>query len=414
VEWRSAEKRGKEQRGVFQTVDYSAYFADIKFKKMTHTISRQLAAFTITLLLTGATQFTCAQSQSNVVKSEDVTFAVDTVASDISIPFGMAFLPDGHMLVTDRSNGKIWKVNPKTKAKTAIANAPVVHAKGQGGMLDIALHPDFAKNGWIYLSYSAAQDGLNGTVVERFKLKNDQRTDVERLFTCSPFFKNDAHYGSRLVFDKGYLFFTIGERSALRDSAQTLTNHFGKVIRIHDDGRVPADNPFVNTPGAKPEIWSYGHRNPQGLFLNPMTGELLESEHGPKGGDELNVVKSGRNYGWPIITYGTEYSGQPINNGKTEQEGLQQPLKYYKPSIGPSGLLVYTGNEFPAWKGNVFTGALALMHLNRLVVEGGNVVKEERLFQGKNWRVRNVEQGPDGYIYFGVDGGAVMRIRPAK
>jgi glucose/arabinose dehydrogenase len=190
---------------------------------MTHTIFRQMAAFTITLLLTGATQYSCAQSPSNVVKSEDATFAVDTVASEITIPFGMAFLPDGHMLVTDRSNGKIWKVNPKTKAKTAIANPPVVHAKGQGGMLDIALHPDFAKNGWIYLSYSAVQDGLNGTVVERFKLKNDQRTDVERLFTCSPFFKNDAHYGSRLVFDKGYLFFTIGERSALRDSAQTLT-----------------------------------------------------------------------------------------------------------------------------------------------------------------------------------------------
>jgi glucose/arabinose dehydrogenase len=399
---------------VVQTVNYSAYFADNKRYKMTHLISPRMATLAIALLFTGAANISCAQQSGAIVKSEDASFVVDTVATEISIPFGMAFLPDGHMLVTDRSNGKIWKVNPKTKAKTAIGNAPVVHAKGQGGMLDIALHPDFAKNGWIYLSYSAAQDGLNGTVVERFKLKNDQRTDVERLFTCSPFFKNDAHYGSRLVFDKGYLFFTIGERSALRDSAQTLTNHFGKVIRIHDDGRVPADNPFVNTPGAKPEIWSYGHRNPQGLFLNPMTGELLESEHGPKGGDELNVVKSGRNYGWPIITYGTEYSGQPINNGKTEQEGLQQPLKYYKPSIGPSGLLVYTGNEFPAWKGNVFTGALALMHLNRLVVEGGNVVKEERLFQGKNWRVRNVEQGPDGYIYFGVDGGSVMRIRPAK
>jgi glucose/arabinose dehydrogenase len=381
---------------------------------MIHIISRRMATLAITLLISGATMVSCAQQSGAIVKSEDASFVVDTVATEITIPFGMAFLPDGHLLVTDRSNGKIWKVNPNSRAKTLIGSAPVVHGKGQGGMLDIALHPDHAKNGWIYLSYSSAQDGVNGTVVERFKLKNDQRTEVERLFTCSPFYKNDAHYGSRLVFDKGYLYFTIGERSALRDSAQTLTNHFGKVMRIHDDGRIPSDNPFVNTPGAKPEIWSYGHRNPQGLFLNSMTGELLESEHGPKGGDELNVIKPGKNYGWPIITYGTEYSGQPINNGKTEQEGLQQPLKYYKPSIGPSGLLVYTGDKFPGWKGNVFTGALALMHLNRLVIEGGNVVKEERLFQGKNWRVRNVEQGPDGYIYFSVDGGVVMRIRPAK
>ena len=381
---------------------------------MTHTIYRRIAAFAFALTLMGAAQISCAQPRSSLVKSEDATFVIDTVATEITIPFGMTFLPDGHLLVTDRSNGKIYKVNPKTRTKTAIGNAPVVHAKGQGGMLDIALHPDHAKNGWIYLSYSEPKDGLNGTVVERFRLKDDQRTDVERLFTCSPFFKNDAHYGSRLVFDKGYLFFTIGERSALRDSAQTLTNHFGKVIRIHDDGRIPADNPFVNTPGAKPEIWSYGHRNPQGLFQNPITGDLLESEHGPKGGDELNVVKGGKNFGWPIITYGTEYSGQPINNGKTEQDGLEQPLKYYKPSIGPSGLLVYTGDKFPGWKGNVFTGALALMHLNRLVVEGGKVVKEERLFEGRNWRVRNVEQGPDGNIYFGVDGGVVMRMRPAK
>ena len=381
---------------------------------MTHIIYRRIAAFAFALTLTGAAQVSCAQQRTNPVKSEDATFVVDTVATEITIPFGMTFLPDGHLLVTDRSNGKIYKVNPKTRTKTAIANAPVVHGKGQGGMLDIAIHPDYAKNGWIYLSYSEPKDGLNGTVVERFRLKDDQRTDVERLFTCSPFFKNDAHYGSRLVFDKGYLYFTIGERSALRDSAQSLTNHFGKVIRIHDDGRIPADNPFVNTPGAKPEIWSYGHRNPQGLFLNPLTGDLLESEHGPKGGDELNVVKGGKNFGWPIITYGTEYSGQPINNGKTEQEGLEQPLKYYKPSIGPSGLLVYTGDQFPGWKGNVFTGALALMHLNRLVVEGGKVVREERLFEGRNWRVRNVEQGPDGNIYIGVDGGVVMRMRPAK
>jgi len=396
-------------------IDISAYFACNKpIQHMPQINYRVIVALAATLIFSGFLQVSCAQPKTNIVKSEDAVFIVDTVASEISIPFGMTFLPDGHLLVTDRSAGKIWKVNPKTKTKSLIGNPPVVHGKGQGGMLDIAAHPDYAKNGWIYLSYSASKDGLNGTVVERFRLKDDQRTDVERLFTCNPFFKNDAHYGSRLVFDKGYLYFTIGERSALRDSAQVLTNHFGKVMRIHDDGRVPSDNPFVNTPGAMPEIWSYGHRNPQGLTRNPFTGDLLESEHGPKGGDELNVVKPGKNYGWPIITYGTEYSGQPINNGKTEQDGLEQPLKYYKPSIGPSGLIVYSGSQFPAWKGNVFTGALALMHLNRLVVEGGKVVKEERLFEGRSWRVRNVQQSADGYIYFGVDGGVVMRMRPSK
>ena len=367
----------------------------------------------VTILL-AASHISCAQSKSRVTKTESVDIVVDTIARNITIPFGMAFLPDGSMLVTDRSEGKIWKVDPKKGDKTALQNVPAVHGKGQGGMMDIALHPDYANNGWIYFSYTLKKDSLNGTVVDRARLKGNALTDIQRLFTCSPFYKNEAHFGSRFVFDNGYLFFTIGERSALRDSAQKLSNHFGKVIRIRDDGSVPTDNPFVAVPGAMPEIWSYGHRNPQGLVLNTVTGELYESEHGPKGGDELNVIRSGKNYGWPIITYGTEYTGTLINNGLTEKEGLEQPLKYYKPSIGPSGLAFYTGDKFPMWKGNVFTGALALQHLNRLVVENGKVVKEERIFEGRNWRVRDVKQGPDGYLYFSVDGGMVMRIRPAK
>jgi glucose/arabinose dehydrogenase len=193
-----------------------------------------------------------------------------------------------------------------------------------------------------------------------------------------------------------------------------LGNHLGKVIRLRDDGGVPADNPFVGKPGARPEIWSYGHRNPQGLAIHPATGELWESEHGPKGGDELNLVKPGRNYGWPVITYGVEYSGATIGDGITQKEGMEQPVKYYKPSIGPSGLAIYNGDRFPAWKGNFFTGALALTHLNRLVVSDGKIVKEERLLSDRKWRVRNVVQGPDGYLYIGVDGGMVLRIRPAR
>jgi len=358
--------------------------------------------------------FSCAQKQLGVVKTELVELTVDTVATEITIPFGMTFLPDGDLLVTDRNEGKIWRVNPRRRTKILLQNVPKVFTEGQAGMLDITLHPDYKRNGWIYLSYSAIHDSLNGTSVDRFRLQDNRLTDVQRIFTCDPFFRNSLHFGDRMVFHDGYLFLTIGERSVLRDSAQSLSNHFGKVIRVRDDGSVPTDNPFYHTPGAKKEIWTYGHRNPQGLFREPATGILYESEHGPKGGDELNVIQPGNNYGWPIITYGTEYSGKLINNGLSEKDGLQQPLKFYKPSIGPSGLVVYTGDRFPMWKGNVFTGALALQHLNRLWIRDGKVEKEERIFEGNRWRVRNVVQGPDGYLYIGVDGGMVLRLRPAK
>ena len=356
----------------------------------------------------------CSQPKNSVVKTETVDIVLDTVASGITIPFGMAFLPDGALLVTDRGEGRIWKVDPVRRTKKALANVPPVHDKDQAGMLDIKLHPDYASNGWIYFSYSMKEGDSNGTVVERARLRGDSLVDRQRLFTTHPFFKNGAHYGSRFVLDKGYLYFTIGERYALRDSAQLLGNHLGKVIRIRDDGTVPPDNPFVGTPGARPEIWSYGHRNPQGLALHPQTGELWESEHGPKGGDELNIVRPGRNYGWPVITYGVEYSGATIGQGITAKEGMEQPFKYYKPSIGPSGLVIYDGDKFPTWKGNFFTGALALTHLNRLVVADGKVVKEERILADRKWRVRNVCQGPDGYLYIGVDGGKVLRMRPAR
>jgi aldose sugar dehydrogenase len=251
-------------------------------------------------------------------------------------------------------------------------------------------------------------------VVERAKLEGKNLVSRQVLFTTHPFFTNGAHYGSRLALKDGYLYITIGERYSLKDSAQTLGNHLGKVLRLKDDGSVPTDNPFVNQPGALPQIWSYGHRNPQGLAFHPITGELWEGEHGPKGGDELNLVKPGKNYGWPIITYGVDYSGEPVGAGITEKAGMEQPVHYYKPSIGPSGMVFYTGNAFPEWKGSLFQGALALTHLNRLVLEGNKVVKEERLFEQMNWRVRNVAQGPDGFLYIAVDGGMVMRIRPAR
>jgi glucose/arabinose dehydrogenase len=337
---------------------------------------------------------------------------VEMVADGITIPFGMTFLPDGRMLVTDRSEGKILIVNPADGSKKSLTNVPAVHGQDQGGMLDIMLHPDYATNGWIYFSYSAIKDGLNGTVVERAKLNGAALTDRQVIFTTFPFFDNGAHFGSRLVISKGYIFITIGERYRLKDSAQLLGNDLGKVIRLHDDGKVPADNPFVNTPGARPEIWSFGHRNPQGLTIHPTTGELWENEHGPKGGDEINVIQPGKNYGWPVITYGVDYSGAKIGEGITKKEGMEQPLKYFKPSIGPSGMAFYTGDVFPAWKGHLFIGALALTHLNRLEIRNNQVVAEERLFDNQDWRVRSVIQGPDGLLYIGVDGGMILRIRP--
>lgn len=358
--------------------------------------------------------FGCTRPRQSVVRTETVDILIDTVATGIAIPFGMDFLPDGGMLVSDRGEGRIWRVDPAKGTKKALANVPTVHRKDQAGMLDVRLHPDYKTNGWVYFSFSMNDGGSNGTVVERARLRGDSLVDRQRLFTTHPFFDNGAHYGSRFVFDKGYLYFTIGERYALRDSSQLLGNHLGKVIRIRDDGTVPPDNPFVGRPGARPEVWSYGHRNPQGLALHPQTGELWESEHGPKGGDELNLVKPGRNYGWPVITYGVEYSGATIGDGITAKEGMEQPVKYYKPSIGPSGLAIYDGDRFPTWKGNFFTGALALTHLNRLVVVDGRVVKEERLLADRKWRVRNVVQGPDGFLYIGVDGGMVLRLRPAN
>lgn len=339
-------------------------------------------------------------------------YRLDTVVRGITIPYGMDFLPDGRMLVTDRSEGKMYLVN-KGK-KEALKNLPEVYGKDQAGIMDVLVHPAYAANGWIYYSYSGIRGGDNGTVVERAKLRGNALEDRQVLFTTFPFYSNGAHYGCRLALKDGFLFLTIGERYSLRDSAQRLGNHLGKVIRIREDGSVPTDNPFVAVAGARPEIWSYGHRNPQGLAIHPETGELWEGEHGPKGGDEVNLVRPGKNYGWPVITYGVEYSGATIGEGITQKEGMEQPVYYYKPSIGPSGMMFYTGDAFPQWKGNLFMGAMALTHLNRLVIENNKVVREERLFEDKKWRVRSVKQGPDGFLYIGVDGGMVLRVRPAS
>ena len=351
-----------------------------------------------------------AQQKSWTFKSEKLNLKADVVADGITVPFGIAFLPDGKLLVTDRSDGKILIVDPVTGSKTALKNVPKVHGKDQAGMMDIILHPSYTENGWIFFSYSGIVNNGNTTMVERAKLNGNSLTDRAVIFTSAPAYKNGAHYGSRLAIKDGYLFITVGERYSLKDSSQLLGNTLGKVIRVHDDGRIPADNPFVNRPGARPEVWSYGHRNPQGLAFDPQSGDLWESEHGPQGGDEINLISPGKNYGWPVITYGIDYSGMPIGDGITKKEGMEQPVHYYKPSIGTSGLTFYTGEVLKEWKGNLFVGGMALTHLNRLEIKDNKVVNEERLFKDKGWRVRCIKQGPDGLIYIGVDGGMVIRI----
>jgi glucose/arabinose dehydrogenase len=345
-----------------------------------------------------------------VIESQAATFRVEVVAEGLTIPWGMAFLPDGRALVTERE-GRLTLLDLGSGELIPVGGVPPVFNVGQGGLLDIALHPDYASNGWIYFSYSARMTQGATTVVDRARLDGHRLVERERIFTARPFSRARNHFGGRLVLHDGYLFLSIGERTD-RHRAQLLDAHNGKVVRVRDDGRIPSDNPFADHGGALPEVWSYGHRNPQGLTRHPETGELWEHEHGPRGGDEVNIIRPGRNYGWPVISYGREYRGGPVGEGITHQEGMEQPVHYYVPSIAPSGMVFYRGDTFPAWRGNLFIGALAMTHLNRLVIDGNRVVQEERLLEDRNWRVRFVREGLDGYLYLGVDDGLVVRLRP--
>jgi glucose/arabinose dehydrogenase len=279
-------------------------------------------------------------------------------------------------------------------------------------MLDVVAHPDFARNGWIYFSYSIRTDGGATPVVDRARVRGTRLVNRERLFRALPAIDNAHHFGCRLVLHDGYLFISLGDRDQ-RDRAQQLDTHHGKIVRLHEDGRAPVDNPFVGTPQALPEIWSLGHRNPQGLVLR-ADGALWEHEHGPRGGDEINIVRRGANYGWPVISYGREYEGGPVGQGLKEKDGMEQPVHYFIPSIAPSGMTFYTGDAFPKWQGNLFIGAMGLTHLGRYVFRGDTLVREERLFDGMPWRVRVVAQGPDGLLYIGVDKGMLLRLRPVR
>ncbi len=374
-------------------------------------IKTPTAAATALLLVLSSAD--CLAGEVAVIESEVESFRVEQIAEGLQIPWAIAFLSDGDALVSERAAGRIVRLDLESGAVSELIGGPDdVYVNRNGGMLDVVLHPDYAHNHFVYYCYSAGDDALSTTVVERARFDSDQLKDRERIFAALPWYHNAIVYGCRLAFRGDSLFVTMGDRWDLRHLSQSQGSHIGKVLRLHHDGSAPDDNPWVNVPGAMPEVFSLGNRNPQGLVVHPTTGDLWEHEHGPKGGDEINVIEAGANYGWPVITYGKEYGGEPVGEGLTEKEGMEQPIHYYVPSIAPSDMFFYTGEAFPDWRGNLFLGALAGAHLNRLVVEGREVVHEERLLEGRGWRIRMVEQGPDDLIYLGVDSGGLYRLVP--
>jgi len=366
------------------------------------------------ILCVFTTLMACAQNPKEV-KEDDVsisvseTYSYETVVADLINPWGMAFLPDGSLLITEKS-GEL--IHFKDGVKQEIAGVPEVYNRGQGGLLDIQLSPNYANDSFIYITYSSTEgDGKGGnTALMRAKLSGTTLTDQEVLYKATPNTTKGQHWGSRIVFDDaGHIFFTAGERGERDINPQDITRDNGKVYRLNLDGSIPSDNPFVNTADAKGAIWSYGHRNPQGMIVNPETNEIWVHEHGPRGGDEINVIKKGANYGWPVITYGINYSGTEITD-ETQKEGMEQPLYYWVPSIAPSGMAFVSSDTYPELKGNILVGSLKFVYLEALYLNNANeVIKREKLLDGIG-RVRNVIEGPDGFIYVGVEGVGIVKL----
>ena len=350
-----------------------------------------------------------------VVESEEHRFRVETFAEGFGVPWGLAFLPDGRLLVTEQE-GLLRIVAADGAVSEPVGGVPAVFARGQGGLMDVALHPRYEEQGWIYLSYSEPLRGPEGgtlghTVIARARLGEGRLADLETVYRAPRqlYTQHSHHYGSRILFDRaGFLYFAIGDRGQ-RDLAQSVESPSGKIHGLLDDGSVPADNPFAGREGAVESIWSYGHRNPQGLALHPATGELWSAEHGPKGGDELNHIRRGLNYGWPAITYGVNYDGTPITDA-THAEGMEQPETWWVPSIAVCGIDFYTGGRFPLWRHDLLVTSLRFHRLHRLRLEGREVVHEEIVYEGDS-RVRDVQTGPDGAVYLAVERpGRILRL----
>lgn len=373
------------------------------------------------LALAAMTLANCATALDETHDTEEARIHVETVVSGLDHPWGIAFLPDGSALVTERA-GQLRHLSPAGELSLPIAGVPPVDARGQGGLLDVALDPDFAENRLVYLTYAEpGPNRTNSTAAARGRLSADAAAleDVTIIFSQQPKLAGTKHYGSRLVFDgNGHLFITLGERSEarFRGQAQDLDSHLGKIVRVFPDGGVPADNPFIATDGALPEIWSYGHRNIQAAAMNPESSALWAIEHGPRGGDELNIPAPGANYGWPEVSFGVNYSGTPVGTGLTDAPGYDDPIYQWTPVIAPSGMAFYTGDAFPAWRGDLFVGGLRSRALVRLALDGNEVVHEERILDDAGRRIRDVVEGPGGALYLLTDArnGEVLRITPAE
>jgi glucose/arabinose dehydrogenase len=352
---------------------------------------------------------------AQVERSEEHSFRVVELTRGLEQPWSLAFLPDGRLLVTEKA-GRLRLVDKDFKLEPQpVAGLPQVTVHGQGGLMDVAPHPRFAENGLVYVSYAARGEGGVSTELARGRLAGHRLENVQVLFRQVPKSEAGQHFGSRIVFDQqGLLYLTLGDRGE-KERAQKPGDHAGSVIRLHDDGRVPQDNPFAGKPGWKPEKYTLGHRNQQGAALHPVTGVLWTHEHGPQGGDEVNVIRAGANYGWPVITYGVNYGiGTKIGEG-TAKPGMEQPVHKWVPSIAPSGMAFYAGDKFPKWRGDLFVGALRAELLVRLRLDGEKVVHEERLLKGTLGRIRDVRAGPDGFIYLLTDESRALlaRLEPA-
>ncbi len=355
----------------------------------------------------------CAFAASGVSRAADYT--LHTLAEGLAFPWSMAFLPGGDILVTER-DGQLRIIRDGKLLPDAVTGVPDSYVAGQGGLMDIRLHPDFARNSLVYLSYAHGDGDGNQLRVARAEYSNGSLSNLEVIFGAEPMKDTPVHYGARIAFlPDGKLLITSGDGFIHRERAQRLDNHFGKTVRLNDDGSVPEDNPFASTEGARPEIWTYGHRNPQGLVVDPVSGRVYLHEHGPMGGDEVNVIEPGKNYGWPVATYGLDYSGARISPYQ-EYPGMEQPLEYWVPSIAPGGMTLYEGDAFTAWRGDLFIAALANMTVRRLDLENGAVRDQEILFGELEERFREVRSGPDGYLYLLTDSpnGRVIQVRPAE
>ena len=377
------------------------------------TVSIQISIFSFFWVTQSATAKVILQA-----KSKGMRYQVEIISERLGVTWGMVFLTPDKIFFTERG-GKIGILVPSSGEVIYLQGGPKVRASGQGGLLDVAVRPGYKADDWIYFTYSKQIKGKgqvrSATTLARAILKGNQLVKLEDVLVTKSVSNSDYHFGSRITFDeKGYLFFSIGDRGH-RPNSQDLSTHSGSILRIRIDGSVPNDNPFANEKDALPEIWSYGHRNPQGLFYDMQKKLLWSIEHGPRGGDEINLINPGMNYGWPVISYGKEYYSPAQVGESTHKEGMEQPVKYYVPSIAPGSLIVYSGKAFPNWKGDLFSGALAKRHLNRVEIDpDGNAVGEERLLEKLRERIRAIVEGPEGWIYLSTDMGKILRLKPAR